>query len=315
MGAFLLRRSATSLVAVVGVVLLVFLLVHLIPGDPVDNMLGEGADPRDKAALRACLDLDQPLPVQLGRYLRDVAGGTLGHTCPRSDDRQAVTVASLIGQAWPHTVALALAALLVALLLALPLGVVAALWRGTLVDAAATVISLGGISLPGMMLGPLLLMLLYVQWRILPGPADEAGLAGLILPSLMLGTQLMAMLARMTRSSLLEVLGEDHVRTARAKGLTPLRVVVVHGLRNALAPIVTVAGIQFGALLAGAIVTEKVFARPGLGTLLLDGIGQRDYRIVQGCTLVTALSYVIVNLLVDLAYAGVDPRVRLGGSR
>lgn len=310
MKSFLLRRLATSLLAVAGVLVLVFLLVHLIPGDPVDNMLGESADPRDKAALRACLDLDQSLPVQFGRFLGSIADGTLGRTC--HDPLHPRTVTSLIAEAFPHTLALASAALLVALILALPLGVLAALRQGTWVDAAATAVSLGGISIPAMWMGPLLLLVFYIRLRLFPGPADdEAGLAGLVLPAVMLGTHLMAMLARMTRSSLLDVMSEDYMRTARAKGLGPWRVVVVHGLRNALAPVITVAGIQFGALLAGAVVTEKVFARPGLGTLLLDGILQRDYRVVQGCTLVVATSYVMVNLLVDLAYGLADPRIRL----
>lgn len=310
MRTFLLRRLFTSAVAVAGVLVLVFLLVHLIPGDPVDNMLGEGADPRDKAALRACLDLDQPLTTQFGRFVRSIGDGTLGHTC--NDPLHPKTVTSLVAAAFPYTVALAASGLIIALVLALPLGVLAALRPRTGVDLAATSLSLAGISIPAMWMGPLLLLVFYVWLRWLPGPADDdAGLAGLVLPAIMLGTHLMAMLARMTRSSLLEVLGEDYMRTARAKGLSPFRVVVVHGLRNALAPVITVAGIQFGSLLAGAVVTEKVFARPGLGTLLLDAISQRDYRVVQGCTLVIAVSYVLVNLLVDLAYGVADPRVRL----
>jgi peptide/nickel transport system permease protein len=307
---FLLRRLGTSLLAVAGVALLVFLLVHVIPGDPVDNMLGEAADPRDKAALRACLDLDQPLPVQLGRFARHVLDGTLGTTC--HDPLHPRTVASLIGEALPSTVALAAAAMAVALLFALPLGVAAALRPRSGLDAAATAVSLAGLSMPAMWLGPLLLLAFYIKLRWLPGPADdEAGLAGLVLPSLMLGTHLMAMLARMTRSSLLEVSAEDWMRTARAKGLPERVVIVKHALRSALVPVITVAGIQFGSLLAGAVVTENVFARPGLGTLLLDAIAQRDYRVVQGTTLVIALSYVLVNLLVDLAYGLADPRIRL----
>lgn len=305
-GSFLRRRLLSSLSAVFGAVLLVFPLVHLIPGDPVDNLLGERADPIDKAAMRACMDLDQPLTVQLGRFLEGIGDGTLGHTCP---DRRR-TVASLIAEALPHTIALAVAALGVALVLALPLGIAAALRPRSALDATATAISLAGISMPSMWLGPLLLAIFYVGLQWLPGPADDAGLTGLVLPAIMLGTHLMAMLARMTRSSLLEVLGEDYMRTARAKGLSSTRVVLRHGLRNALVPVITVAGIQFGALLAGAVVTEKVFARPGIGTLLLDAIARRDYRVVQGCTLVIAVSYVTVNLLVDLAYGLVDPRIR-----
>ena len=306
-GSFLGRRMLSSLVAVFGVSLLVFLLVHLIPGDPVDNLLGERADAVDKAEMRRCMDLDQALPVQFGRFLRHVADGTLGTTC----DGTSRTVTSLIREALPSTMALAASAMVVALLLALPLGLLAALRPGSSLDAASTMISLAGISMPAMWLGPLLLAVFYVSLGWLPGPADEAGgLRALVLPSIMLGTHLMAMLARMTRSSLLEVLGEDYVRTAQAKGLSPARVLFRHALRNALVPVITVAGIQFGSLLAGAVVTEKVFARPGIGTLLLEAISKRDYRVVQGCTLVIAVSYVTVNLLVDLAYGLADPRIR-----
>jgi ABC-type dipeptide/oligopeptide/nickel transport system permease component len=306
-GSFIRRRLISSLSAIFGVSVLVFLLVHLIPGDPIDNLLGERADPRDKIEMRRCMDLDQPLVVQFGRFLKNVANGTLGHTCP---DRRR-TVASLIAEALPSTMALATAAMVVALLFALPLGIVAALRPRSALDATATVISLAGISMPSMWLGPLLLAIFYVGLQWLPGPADQAGLASLVLPSFMLGTHLMAMLARMTRSSLLEVLGEDYVRTARAKGLSSSVVILRHALRNALVPVITVAGIQFGSLLAGAVVTEKVFARPGIGTLLLEAISQRDYRVVQGCTLVIAVSYVTVNLLVDLAYGLADPRIRV----
>ncbi len=316
MAGFLLRRLAGALLAVFGVAVLVFLLVHVIPGDPVDNMLGEAADPRDKLQLRVCLDLSHPdgtpvsLPRQFGRFLAHVADGTLGETC--HDPSHPRHVASLIAEALPHTVALALAAMFVALLLALPLGVAAALRPRSALDATASAISLAGLSIPTPWLGLMLIMAFYIKLQWLPGPADDApGLAGLVLPAFMLGTHLMAMLARMTRASLLEVVGEDYVRTARAKGLAPSAVIVKHALRNALVPVITVAGIQFGSLLAGAVVTEKVFARPGLGLLLLDAISQRDYRVVQGCTLVIAVSYVLVNLLVDLCYGAADPRIRL----
>jgi peptide/nickel transport system permease protein len=305
---YLRRRIASSLAAIFGVSMLVFLLVHLIPGDPVDNLLGERADPIDKAEMRRCMDLDQPLYVQFERFLVHVGDGTLGRTCP--DERR--TVASLIFAELPSTITLALAAMLVALALALPLGTVAALRPGGLLDAGATTISLLGISMPAMWLGPLLLAVFYVGLGWLPGPADGGGVAALVLPSFMLGTHLMAMLARMTRSSLLEVLGEDYVRTARAKGLSSTATVLGHALRNALVPVITVAGIQFGSLLAGAVVTEKVFARRGIGTLLLEAISRRDYRLVQGCTLVIAVSYVTVNLAVDLAYGAADPRIRVG---
>ena len=306
-GAYLRRRLLSSVVAIIGVTVLVFLLVHLIPGDPVENLLGERADPADLAAMRACMDLDQTLGIQFLRFVRNVADGSFGVTCP---DR-ARTVASLIWAALPSTMALAAAAMVVALVLALPLGIVAAIRPGSLLDATATTISLAGISMPSMWLGPLLLSIFYVQLHWLPGPADPDGLAALLLPAIMLGTHLMAMLARMTRSSLLDVLSEDYVRTARSKGLGPAAVVLRHALRNALVPVITVAGIQFGSLLAGAVVTEKVFARPGIGTLLLEAISERNYRVVQGCTLVIAISYVAVNLLVDLAYGLADPRIRV----
>jgi peptide/nickel transport system permease protein len=312
---FLMRRLFTSLLAVLGVVVAVFLLLHVVPGDPVDNLLGEDARPQDKLELRRCMDLDQPMPVQLYRFLRSVGDGTLGYSCP---DRKR-TVAGRIAEVMPHTVALAVSAMIVALLLALPLGVVAALRPRSGWDTAATAAALSGISMPSMWLGPVLLFLFFIRpapldsfLPALPGPGEDTDrLAGLILPSIMLGTHLMAMLARMTRSSLLDTLGEDYVRTARAKGLSEDRVVIKHALRNAMLPVITVAGMQFGALLAGAVVTEKVFARPGLGTLLLDAISQRDYRVVQGCALVIAVLYVGVNLLVDLLYAATDPRIRV----
>lgn len=312
---FLLRRALSSLLAILGVVGAVFLLLHVVPGDPVDNLLGEEARPADKAALRACLDLDQPLHVQFGRYLGHVADGTLGLSCPDKSR----TVAGRIAAVLPQTAALATAAMVVALLLALPLGVVAALRPRTGWDTAATVAALSGISMPAMWLGPMLIYVFYVRpgplahiLPQLPGPGEDTDrLRGLILPAFMLGTHLMAMLARMTRSSLLDTLGEDYVRTARAKGLSETRVVLKHALRNALLPVITVAGMQFGALLAGAVVTEKVFARPGLGTLMLEAITQRDYRVVQGCALLIAVLYVGVNLIVDLLYAATDPRIRV----
>jgi peptide/nickel transport system permease protein len=305
--AYLRRRLLGSVIAVVGVTLLVFFLVHLIPGDPVENLLGERADPGDVAAMRACMDLDQPLVIQLGRFVHHVADGTFGVTCP---DRSH-TVASLIWEALPSTFVLALAAMVVALVLALPLGIAAALRPGSALDATASTISLLGISMPSMWLGPLLLSIFYVQLGWFPGPAESAGLTALVLPAIMLGTHLMAMLARMTRSSLLEVLSEDYVRTARMKGLSSAAVIMRHALRNALVPVITVAGMQFGSLLAGAVVTERVFARPGIGTLLLEAISERNYRVVQGCTLIIAITYVVVNLLVDITYGLVDPRIRV----
>jgi peptide/nickel transport system permease protein len=237
-----------------------------------------------------------------------VLDGTLGRQCPDAPGRP--TVAARIAEVFPYTLELALGGLGVALLLALPLGVVAAMRRGTWVDAAATAISLGGISIPTMWMGPLLVWVFYLQLAWLPGPAEPDAPLALLLPSIVVGTHLMAMLARMTRSAMVEVVREDYMRTARAKGLPPALVVCKHGLRNALLPVITIAGLQFGAMLAGAIITEKVFARPGVGTLIYEAIRQRNYPIIQGCVLVIAACYVLVNLLVDVAYGLVDPRIR-----
>lgn len=305
---YLLRRAVSSLGSVAGVVVLVFVLLHLIPGDPVDNLLGEEARPQDKAELRKCMDLDQSLPVQFGRFLKSTVDGTLGYSCP---DRK-LTVAARIKAALPPTIQLAVAGMVVGLFLGLPLGIAAALKVDTAWDTALTTVALLGISMPSPWLGPMLVYIFFAVLQWLPGPGEDPGkLRGLALPAVMLGTHLMAMLARMTRSSLLDTLSEDYIRTASAKGLPAWKVVLKHAMRNALLPVITVAGMQFGSLLAGAVVTERVFARPGLGTLLLEAIAQRDYRVVQGCTLVIAVMYVTVNLIVDVLYAAVDPRIRV----
>ncbi len=306
--AFLIRRLASSAVALLGVSVLVFLFLHIVPGDPVDNLAGGEATPEQRAAIAKCMHLDLPMAQQFGKFLAAVADGSLGRQCPDGPGKP--TVAARIVEVFPYTVELAFGGLIVALLLALPLGVVAAVRRGTFVDAAATLVSLGGISMPTMWMGPLVIFVFFVQLAWLPGPAEPDAPFALLLPSIVVGTHLMAMLSRMTRSSLLEVLHEDYVRTARAKGLPPLVVIMKHGLRNALLPVITVAGIQFGALLAGAIITEKVFARPGVGTLIYEAIKQRNYPVIQGCVLTVAACYVLVNLLVDLAYGLADPRIR-----
>ncbi|MFH2010651.1 MAG: ABC transporter permease [bacterium] len=308
LGRFLLRRGLTSLIALVGVCLLVFFLIHLIPGDPVDNMLGEMAPAAERDKLRHALHLDEPLGRQLWLFVQSIGDGTLGHSF-RHTDR---SVTSLIGEAFPFTLWLALASMLVALLLALPLGIAAALKPGTWVDGLSMSASLAGVSLPNMWLGPMLLLVFSIHWSWFPGPAPDrpSAPAALVLPAITLGTALMAMLSRMTRASLLTVMSEDYIRTAHAKGLSGLTVVLKHGLRNALIPVITVVGLQFGALLSGAIVTEKVFGRPGLGTLLMRAITTRDYPVIQGTVLFVAALYVLVNLAVDMTYGFVDPRIR-----
>lgn len=307
-GPFLLRRVATSLVAVLGVSLLVFFFLHLTPGDPVDRLAGGDATEDQRQAIRRCMNLDQPLGQQFVLFLGHIADRTLGHQCP--DPKNKPTVADRIAVALPYTIELALGGMLVALLMALPLGVLAAVHRGTWLDAAAAAISLSGISIPTMWMGPLAIFLFYVQLAWLPGPAEADATLALLLPSVVVGTHLMAMLSRMTRSSLVDVLREDYMQTARAKGLPPATVLLKHALRNAMLPVITVAGLQFGALLGGAIITEKIFARPGLGTLLLEGVNERNYPLVQGTVLVIAVAYASVNLMTDLAYGLVDPRVR-----
>ncbi len=303
---FLLARLMSALVVVVGVVCLVFLLIHLIPGDPVDVMLGESARPADREALRIRLGLDQPLGIQLTDYLEGVLRLDLG-TSLHSDQ----PVSRLLAARIPATLQLALAALLCALGLALPLGLLAAVRRGTPWDWGAMGFSTLGVSLPNFWLGPMLILCfsLWLGWTPVSG-RDSA--ASLILPAVTLGTGFAAILARMIRSSLLEVLGEDFIRTARAKGLPESRVLRRHALRNAWLPVLTLIGMQLGALLGGAVVTEVVFDWPGVGSLMIDAIQRRDYPVVQGCVLFVSLSYVLVNTLTDLLYGVVDPRIREG---
>jgi len=309
-GAFVLRRLGSGALAILGVSILAFAFLHIVPGDPVDHLAGDNASPQLRAKIEHCMGLDRSLPGQFGAFLGHIADGTLGHQC-KNGDPNGPTVAARLAEVMPHTIALACAGMLVAIVLALPLGVLAAVRRGTWIDTFATVASLAGVSVPIMVLAELALLVFFVELGWLPGPT-ETGPAALILPALAVGTHLMAMLARMTRSSLSEVLGEDYVRTARAKGVGERRVVYVHALRNALLPVITVAGLQFGSLLSGAIIVEKVFARPGLGYTLVEAILERNYPVVQGAVLVIAVIYVAVNLVVDVAYGLVDPRIRHG---
>jgi ABC-type dipeptide/oligopeptide/nickel transport system permease component len=306
-GSFLLRRLGSGALAILGVSILVFAFLHLVPGDPVDHLAGGEATAEQRKVIEKCMGLDKSLPDQFIGFLGHVVDGSLGHQCPNPKGKP--TVAARILEVFPHTLALAIAGMLVAIVLALPLGVIAAVRRGTWADTFATAASLGVIGVPTMLLGPVMLLVFFIWLGWLPGPT-ETGLASLVLPASAVGFHLMAMLARMTRSSMIEVLHEDYVRTARAKGLSERRVVVGHALRNALLPVITVAGLQFGSLLSGAIVIEKVFARPGLGLTLLDAISERNYPVVQGTVLVIAVIYVVVNTLVDLAYGLADPRIR-----
>jgi peptide/nickel transport system permease protein len=304
LGLRLLRAAVT----VWGVVTLVFLLVHVIPGDPIDAILGDQAAPEDRAALRSALRLDRPLPEQYGSFLADAAQGTFGRSF-RQRDR---TVAAMVVDAVPHTLELSLAAMLFALVLALPLGVVSAVRRGSTWDGGARLLALLGVAIPTIWLGPLLVLAFGVQLRLLPMPGDDRdSLAALVLPAVTVGMALCAVLTRQTRAALLEVLSEQYILAARARGVPETTLLFKHALRNALLPITTVAAAQLGALLSGTVITEKIFERPGLGSLFLEAFFDRDIPVVQGCVLVIAVVYVAVNLLLDLLYGVVDPRVRL----
>jgi peptide/nickel transport system permease protein len=298
-------RIGSAVLVVFGVCTLVFLLIHLVPGDPVEAMLGESARPADRAALRADLGLDRPLVEQYLTYLARLARLDLGVSF---QDRRPVR--DLLAERIPPTLELAAAALLLALALALPLGVLAARHRGGALDSGAMGFSLLGISIPNFWLGPMLILVfsLWLGWTPVSG---RDGAASLLLPAVTLGTGLAAVLARMVRSSVLEVLEEDYVRTARAKGLPETLVMWRHALRNAWLPVLTLLGLQLGGLLGGAVITETVFAWPGVGSLLVEAIQGRDYPVVQACVLLISLAYVLVNTLTDLVYAWVDPRIRL----
>jgi peptide/nickel transport system permease protein len=301
-------RLARALLTVIGLVTMVFLLVRLIPGDPVEAILGDEAAPEEKAELRRALDLDRPVGAQYLSFLGDLADGSMGRSF-RQPDR---SVWSLLREVLPHTIVLALAALLVAWLIAIPLGTLAAAQAGKVWDKLASTTAVAGLAIPNIWLGPLLILAFGVRLRWLPLPGDDlAGPEALILPALTVGTALAAVLTRQTRAALIEVLGQQYITAARARGVASVPLLLRHALRNALLPVMTIGAAQLGALLSGAVVTEKIFERPGLGTLFLEAFFARDIPVVQGCVLVIALIYVAVNLAVDLAYGIVDPRVRL----
>lgn len=301
---FLIRRLILTIPVLLGVATLVFSLIHLVPGDPVQAMLGESASPQDVADLRHRLGLERPLPAQYAAFLRGTVTGDLG-TSLRTNQK----VTAAIAERMPATFELAMAAMLAALLIALPLGIIAAVRAGSGVDHAATTLALVGISMPNFWLGPLLAIIFSVSlgWFPVSGRGTPAHL---VLPAITLGAPLAAVLARMTRASVIEELGELYVLAARARGVSGARAVLRHAFRNSLIPIVTVIGLQFGAVLTGAVITETIFAWPGVGRLLIQSISFRDYPLVQGCILLIAVTYVAMNLLTDLVYGLLDPRIR-----
>ena len=305
----LLKRTLTTLPVLWLVVTVVFLLIHIVPGDPIVQMLGDGASASDLSVLRHAYGFDAPLHTQYLRYWRGIAHGNLGQSLRLHD-----SVLHLVLQHFPYTLALTVAAMLIGIGLAIPAGVVSATRRNRWPDRTLGLLSLAGLSFPNFALGPILILIFSIALDWLPvsgagiGPTDF--LRHLVLPAITLGLGMAAILTRMVRTSMLEELSLDYVRTARAKGLSERTVVLRHALRNALNPVLTVVGLQFGSLLAGAIVTETIFGWPGLGRLTLSAISNRDYALVQGCILTIGLTYVVVNLLTDAAYAVADPRMR-----
>lgn len=305
MARFIVRRIILTVPVLLGVATLVFALIHLVPGDPAQAMLGETASPDDVARLRAQLGLDRPLYAQYVSFLSGLATGDLGTSL-----RTREPVARAIAARLPATFELALCALSTAFLVAIPLGILAAVRARTAVDRSATMFALVGISMPGFWLGPLLAIVFAIQLGWLP-VAGRGTWAHLVLPALTLSAPMGAVLMRLTRSSVLEELHELYVLAARARGISRLRCIVKHAFRNSLIPVTTVAGLQVGSVLTGAVITETIFAWPGVGRLLVQSIGFRDYPMVQGCILLIAVTYVSVNLLVDVAYGALDPRIRL----
>jgi len=307
-GLLVLRRLVATLGVVLSVAVLVFLLIHLIPGDPVDVMLGESAQAADRAALRQAMGLDLPVPVQLINYLDGLARLDLGRSLYSQRP-----IIELLAERLPATLELTAVSLAFTLALALPLGLLAAARRDSAWDHGAMSFSLIGVSIPHFWLGPLLIMVFSLWLGWLPVSGRE-GPGAVILPALTLGTAMSAILARMIRSSVLEVLNEDYIRTAYAKGLSRRQVVLRHALPNALLPVITILGLQLGGLLAGAVITETVFSWPGIGLLTIEAIQTRDYPVVQACVLLISLTYVLVNSLTDLVYALIDPRIRTGAA-
>ncbi|MFN8484124.1 MAG: nickel ABC transporter permease [Anaerolineae bacterium] len=307
MYAYLGRRLLATIPVLFAVLLLVFSMLHLVPGDPVKLMLSEfQTSPEQIALLRSQLHFDDPLPVQFGRYVVNALRGDLGYSI-----RSKRPVTAEIAENLPSTLQLAVAGLLVAMLVGVGLGMVSAIKHRTWFDAGAMSVALLGVSMPSFWLGLLLIFLFSLRFRLFPATGG-GDLQHLVLPALTLGLASAAIVARLTRSSMLEVMGREYMTTARAKGVKEHSVILGHGLRNALIPLITIIGLQFGQLLAGAVIVETVFSRPGLGRLIVDAILNKDFPVVQGVVLVVATSYVIVNLFVDLIYGVADPRIRHG---
>ncbi|MGB8683840.1 MAG: ABC transporter permease [Candidatus Binatus sp.] len=302
---YLVRRLLALVPVALGVATLTFAIIHLVPGDPVVAMLSETAAPADIVGMRHQLGLDRPLLEQYAGYLGGLAVGDLGESTSYRKP-----VSELIAERFPATIELAAAGMLVAILLAFPLGLIAGANPGGAGDLGAMGFAIVGISIPHIYLGPLLMILFSLDLRWLP-LTGRGGIAHLVLPAVTLGTALAAILARMLRQSLIRVRESDYMRTALSKGLSARAALVRHGLKNALTSVVTIIGLQMGALLSGTLITEIIFSWPGIGRLLITAIGARDYPVVEGCVLTFAMTYVVVNMATDIVYAMVDPRVRI----
>jgi peptide/nickel transport system permease protein len=312
MGQYMLRRLVQMVPVLIIVTFFVFSLLHITPGDPAVTMLGEEATPENIAALRARMGLEDPLLVQYARWLGNAVQGDLGRSIHSNQP-----VSEAIVERLPITIQLSVLSILIALIIGIPIGIISALRRNTALDASATTLALAGVALPNFFLAVILIYIFSVQLGVLPpigytaiweDPVDN--LRRMILPSITLGTALSAIIMRLTRSSLLEVLEQDYIRTARAKGLTDARMVRFHALKNALIPVVTIVGLQIGSLLGGTVITETIFGLPGIGRLIVDSIFRRDFPLVQGAILFVAVAFLVTNLIVDLLYAYLDPRIR-----
>jgi peptide/nickel transport system permease protein len=300
----MIKRLLSLLIVIFGVLLLTFLLIHVVPGDPVEVMLGESASTADRAQLRTDLGLDQPLIQQFGTYLAKLSQGDLGKSIHTK-----MPIIDMVKTRYPATVKLALLSLLIGIALGVPMGIYAALKANRWQDIVVTLVSVRLSAMPAFWLGPMLMLIFAVWLGWLPVSGMESG-TSIILPALTLGFGLSAILTRMTRTSLLEVLNDDYIRTARAKGLSEQTVILRHALRAALLPIITIVGLQMGSLLAGTVITETIFSWDGIGRLLVESIEKRDYPVTQACVLMVALSYVLVNLVTDMLYRFADPRIR-----
>lgn len=304
MTAYIIRRLLQVIPITFGIMTLIFALIHMIPGDPAVQIAGESARAADVERVRHQLGLDKPLWEQYVDYLAGIARGDLGVSF-----RTQQPVAEQVFQRYPATLQLAFGGMLVALLVAFPLGIVSAIYRNSWIDNVARFFALAGVSMPSFFFGPLLIIAFAIHLGWFPVSGRDAGLRSMVLPSLTMGLALAAILTRMIRVSLADELGQLYVTTALAKGVGRKKAIFVHGLRNALIPVITIVGLQFGSLLTGAIITEQIFSWPGLGRLLIQSINARDYPQVQASILVIALTYILINLVTDILYAFVDPRI------